>query len=196
MCQNAKHLFGIEDGLVMTHAVDDRGVHCGYATLGGFIDFACGAWMGKFYWQYYEFTGDKTFLAERALPFLRGIMRGYECALRKEGDALVLPISISAEYARIRYQDGRMVRQYIWKNPSWQLAAVHMLVDILLQACDILKIEPSPIWTDIKRRVPRYSLITEGGESRIGIAQGQDLEVCHRHHSHLARGASIRDLRL
>jgi hypothetical protein len=61
-----------------------------------------------------------------------------------------------------------------------------MLADILLEASEILGLATRPIWHDIKRRVPEYTLIGEPGKEHIAIWEGQDLDICHRHHSHLA----------
>ena len=40
---NARNLFGIDDGLLMTHAVDDRGYQCGGIAAGSVL--ACTASM-------------------------------------------------------------------------------------------------------------------------------------------------------
>lgn len=187
MRDNAQNMFGIDDGLLLTHAVDYRGMQCGGISAGTALDFACGGWMAQLYWLYYKYTLDEDFLRKRALPFMRGVMRVFEECLEESDGQLNIPLGISAEYKQIFKQDGGCATcQTTGRNPSYQLACLHMLADILLEAYKITGEYPEKIWYDIKNRLPRYSLIKEGDRSRIAIWEGQDLDVCHRHHSHLA----------
>ena len=188
MRANAKNLFGIDDGLLLTHAVDDRGYQCGGITVGSVLDFACGGWTAQLYWQYYRYTQDKKFLRERALPFMRGIMRIYEEALEEHDGRLSLPLSISAEYGFIFKvkKDGKLCNQNSGRDPSNQLMCAHMLAEALIESSRILELPAKPIWHDIRKRLPEYTLIGAPGEEHIALWEGQDLDVCHRHHSHLA----------
>ena len=178
---NFKVMFGIEDGFWFTHAVDDHGRQCGWLIPGSVLDPACGGWTAQLYWLYYRYSGDREFLKKRAFPFIRGIMRGYETMLEECNGHLSIPLAISAEYGCSNPET-----EEAGCNPSYQLACIHMLADILLETSRILDIEPKPLWKEIKERVPEYTLVGEPGSERIGIWEGQDLDVCHRHHSHLA----------
>ena len=188
MRNNAKNMFGIDDGLLLTHAVDDRGMQCGYINVGSVIDFACGGWVAQLYWLYYSYTLDKDFLVKRALPFIRGVMRVFEEALEERDGQLYIPLSISAEYCHVfeTQEDGHEIYQNSGCNPSYQLSCIHMLTDILLEACEITNEKPKHIWQDIKQRLPQYTLSNEVYNQHIAIWEGQDLDKCHRHHSHLA----------
>lgn len=188
MRENAKNLFGIDDGLLLTHAVDDRGYQCGGIHVGSALDFACGGWTAQLYWWYYRYTGDEKFLRERALPFITGVMRIYEAALEEHDGRLSLPLSISAEYGCVFpvKKDGRLCRQNSGRDPSNQLMCIHMLADALIEGCRVLGLEPKPFWLEIKQRLPHYTLTGEPGEEHIALWEGQDLDICHRHHSHLA----------
>lgn len=183
MKHNARALFGVNDALWQTHAVDDRGRQCGWISCGSVLDPACGAWTALLYYNYFVYTGDMTFLRDRAYPYIYGVMRGYEEMLRD----YEIPLAISAEYAA---SNGDM-RSIAGKNPSYQLAAIRKLATILIELSILLKKEPRPIWKDILEKVPHYSVV-EGYDSysgnyekRIAVWEGQDLDVCHRHHSHL-----------
>ena len=188
MRENARNLFGIDDGLLMTHAVDDRGYQCGGVHTGSVLDFACGGWTARLYWLYYKYTLDKVFLKKRAYPFIYGVMRVFEETLEEYNGRLSIPLSISAEYGCIFQvkKNGRMVNQNTGRDPSNQLACIHMLADMLLEASEILGIAPRPVWREIKQRVPEYTLTGDSGSEHIAIWEDQDLDVCHRHHSHLA----------
>ena len=180
---NAKMLFDVEDALWYTHAVDDRGRQCGALSCGAVLDPACGAWTALLYYGYWKQTHDRTFLKNRAYPFIYGIMRGYEEMLDENFE---IPVAVSAEYASSNEDADRAGR-----NPSYQLAAMHKLADILLELSAELKIEPRPIWRKVQEKLPQYATVeefehyTQRMESRIAIWEGQDLEHCHRHHSHL-----------
>ena len=181
---NAKNMFDIDDGLLLTHAVDDRGMQCSLMGTGVVLDFACGGWVAQLYWLYYKYTLDEEFLKKRALPFMRGIMRGFEEALEDQDGELLIPLSISAEYMHVFKDSGN--RQNAGSNPSYQLSCFHMLAGNLIEACEIINEKPEDIWLDIKQRLPQYSLIGENDNQHIAVWEGQGLDVCHRHHSHLA----------
>ena len=182
MRQNAKILVGIEDGLALAHAVDDRGYACGGISAGSSIDHAVSGWTAQLYWLYYEYTSDEKFLRERAFPFMKGVMRVYEEMLETKGEKFSLPIGISAEYAVIK----KNIKQRVGRNPSYQLACIHMIVDALLKASEILNKPPRKIWKQISKNLPAYTLVGETGKERIAIWEGQDIEESHRHHAHLA----------
>ena len=183
MKHNAHALFGVDDALWQTHAVDDRGIQCGWISMGSIMDPACGAWTALLYYDYWRTTGDITFLRDRAYPYIYGIMRGYEEMLRDFN----IPLAISAEYAC----SNPDMTTVAGRNPSYQLAAIRRLAMILIEISAVLKREERPVWRQILDRVPPYSVVGGydyyGGraEKRIGIWEGQDLANCHRHHSHL-----------
>ncbi len=72
--ENARIFVGIEDGLMLPHAVDDRGMRMGGFWTGS-MDHGCTAWMADLMYQYYRYTGDVAFLRETAYPFMYGAMR-------------------------------------------------------------------------------------------------------------------------
>lgn len=177
--RNAKVLFGINDGLIIGMCVDDRGEMLGGGP-GVLIDHACSGWIAQMFWQYYLYTGDVEFLRERAYPFMHGVMRVYEEMLEEKDGRLSIPVCISAEF-------GNDIKpRYMGKDPSWQLACIHMLTDALTEASCILKKRPRPIWREIKEKLPLYAMIGKPGDEHIAIWEGQDLDFCHRHHSHLS----------
>ena len=187
MQHNAKVLFDIDDGLWMTHLLDDRGFQAGWLHVGTILSPACGLWTAQLYWLYFQYTLDREFLQTRALPFMRGLMRCIEEMLEEYNGRLSIPLAVSDEYGF-----GNPNHNHAGRDPSYQLAAVHMLAQCLIETAHILGFNPDPAWLDIKQRLPQYTTI-EGKdvrsgeiEMRIAIWEGQDLEICHRHHSHLA----------
>jgi len=177
--RNARVVCGIEDGLILGMCVDDRGEMLGGGP-GVLIDQACSGWTAQLFWLYYLYTGDGTFLRKRAYPFMHGVMRVYEEMLVKKDGCLSLPVCISAEFG------NDITPRWMGPDPSSQLACIHMLADALQEAARILKTPPRPIWQTIKEKLPLYTLIGKPGDEHIAVWEGQDLDFCHRHHSHLS----------
>lgn len=175
---NARKFIGIDDGVMLPHAVDDR---C--TCMGGFwtgcIDHACTAWVADMMWGYVDDTGDWDYLREKVLPFMTGAMRVYEEMLEPDGDHYRLPVSVSPEY--------RGARMDAWgANASFQLAAAHRLLDDLEQAHAALGTCLPDRFADIKRKLPLFCPTEDPATARIALWDGVDLEESHRHHSHLA----------
>lgn len=174
----ARCFIGVEDGYMMPHAVDDRCV-CMGAFWTGAIDHACAAWMAQMMFDYYKYTGDVEFLREIGFEFMRGTMRVFEALLEERDGAFRLPVGVSPEY--------RGAELNAWgANPSFQLAAIHRLAADLIEAAAVLGVEPKPVWTAIRERLPQLTLIGEPGKEQIALWEGTPLEESHRHHSHLA----------
>ena len=177
--RNAKVFCGIDDGLLIGMCTDDQGELLASGP-GVLIDQACSGWTAQLFWQYYLYTGDIVFLRERALPFMHGVMRVYEEMLEETDGQFSLPLAISAEFG------NDIAPRLLGKNPSSQLACIHMLINALLETSRILNIRPRAIWQRIKKGLPPYTIIGNPGEERIAIWEGQDLDFSHRHHSHLS----------
>jgi len=172
---NAKMFLGIDDGLMLPHAVDDRCVCMGGFWTGS-IDHGSTSWVAQLMWLYYKYSMDDEFLRNVAYPFMKGAMRVYEEMLEDKDGELSLPVSVSPEY-------GGSSMNARGKNASFQLSLIHFLCRALCEASEILEInEGIEKWEDIDHRLPDFSTIN----NRIALWEGQDLAVSHRHHSHLA----------
>jgi hypothetical protein len=172
---NAKIFLGIDDGLMLPHAVDDRCVCMGGFWTGS-IDHGSTSWVAQLMWLYYKYSMDVDFLRETAYPFMKGAMRVYEEMLEDKDGELSLPVSVSPEY------NGASMNAW-GKNASFQLSLIHFLCRTLCEAAEILGTEDDvQKWKDIDSRLPDMALIN----GRIALWEGQDLERSHRHHSHLA----------
>lgn len=176
--ENAKKFIGIEDGFLLPHAVDDRAT-----CMGGFwtgcIDHACTAWVADMMWAYVDYTGDVVFLDENVLPFMTGAMRVYEEMLEWDGDVYSLPLSVSPEY--------RGSEMNAWgANASFQLAAIHRLLEDIQLAHQLLSTDVKESFLHIAEHLPKATLLKLDGRTHIALWEGMDLEESHRHHSHLA----------
>ena len=172
---NAKKFVGIDNGYVLPHSVDDRGV-----CIGGFwtgtIDHGSTAWVAAMMMRYVRYSGDVEFLKGGAFDFMKGAMNVYRAMMEEEGGKLTLPLGPSPEWG------GSDVRSAVGRDPSFQLAAAHRLARDLVDAAKLLGVQPDAMWLDVVKRLPQYS----AGESGIELFRGQALTESHRHHSHMA----------
>lgn len=175
--ENARLFLGIEDGLMLPHAVDDR---C--TCMGGFwtgcIDHACTAWVAMMMFDYVRYSGDMDYLQDKVYPFMIGTMRVYEEMLEKTDNGYNLPVSVSPEY--------RGANMNAWgANASFQLASIHRLLENLQAASTMLNVDANPLWQDIADHLPMASTSHVNAQKLIGLWDGVHLEESHRHHSHL-----------
>ncbi len=176
--ENARIFLGIDDGLMLPHAVDDRGTCMGGFWTGS-VDHGCTAWMADMMCQYWRYSGDEDFLRGTSYPFMLGAMRVYEEMLEEDGEGLALPVGVSPEFG------GAGLTAW-GRNASFQLACIHRLCRNLLDACATLGIAPKPMWLRIARELTRASAQGEPGHEQIALWDGLPLPESHRHHSHLA----------
>lgn len=173
--ENARKFVGIDDGYVLPHSVDDRGV-----CIGGFwtgtIDHGSTAWVAAMMMKYVRYSGDVAFLKDGAYDFMKGAMNVYRMMMEEKDGRLSIPLAPSPEWC------GADVKRAVGRDPSFQLAAAHRLARDLVDAAKLLGEEPNAMWLDVEKRLPQYT----AGPSGIELFQGQALTDSHRHHSHMA----------
>lgn len=173
-----KQFFGADDALLIPHAIDDRGQIVGNFWT-GMIDQGCVAWLGLLAWQHYRHTLKREVLTETALPLLSGAFGGFWAMADKENGRLSLPLTVSPEFRGSQFD--------AWgTNANFQLSAFQLTARLLQQIARLLGREEDPRWGRVLSQLPPYSLFKSHGSERLGIWDHQDLDECHRHHSHLA----------
>ena len=172
---NAKKFAGIDDGYVLPHSVDDRGV-----CIGGFwtgtIDHASTAWMASFMFRYVMYARDLAFLKSDAYDFMKGAMNVYRAMMEERDGRLSFPLAPSPEWG------GANPKGSVGRDPSFQLAACHRLAKDLIAAAEMLGEKPDSMWLDVEKRLPAYT----ADESGFLLFEGQPFVESHRHHSHMA----------
>ena len=172
---NARKFAGIDDGYVLPHSVDDRGV-----CIGGFwtgtIDHASTAWIASMMMRYVRYSGDVAFLRADAFDFMKGAMNVYRAMMEEKDGRLSIPLAPSPEWG------DSDVRKAVGRDPSFQLAAAHRLAQDLVDAATRLGEAPDPMWGDVRRRLPAYT----NGPGGFQLFEGQPFVASHRHHSHMA----------
>ena len=189
---NAKVFVGIDDGVMLPHAVDDRGIAMTASFWTGMMDHGSTMWMADMMWRYYEFggAGGKPFLRDSAMPFMEGAFNVfYKMLDRAKDGTLSLPVGSSPEY--------RGAEMDAWgRNASFQLAAAHRLAENLQLAAKALGTAPDPRWAEVREKLPLAAIVdhaagdgsdfSAGFGRQIGLWEGLTIQLSHRHHSHLA----------
>ncbi len=173
--ESAKKFVGVEDGYVLPHSVDDRGVCIG-GFWAGTIDHASTAWMASYMMRYARYSGDVAFLRDGGYDFMKGAMRVYRAMMEERDGRLSIPIAPSPEWG------GSDVRRAVGRDPSFQLAAARRLALDLVDAAKLLGEAPDAAWLDVLKRLPAYT----PGPGGFQLFEGQPFVVSHRHHSHMA----------
>lgn len=183
--ENAKQFVGIDDGFMLPHSVDDRGV-----CIGGFwtgtIDHGCTAWVAQMMFRYVTYSGDLAFLKTDAYPFMKGAMKVYRAMMEERDGKLTIAATTSPEWW------GEGPPGDAWgRDASFQLACAHRLARDLIRAAAFLGEEPEAMWRDVEKRLPLFSTAEQTscigrGPLEIGLFDGKRLFESHRHHSHMA----------
>jgi len=188
--ERARIFVGVENGLQLNHAVDDRGMSMGGFWTGA-VDPANTSWMAQLMWLSYRYSGDTAFLAEYAVPFLIAAFRVFRGMMEDDGTVYRIPLSISPEYGA-EGDDAWGV------NSSFFLANVHFLCETLERCRAVLPqhsdLQDEALFrevADVRERLPRYTAGRVPGDAHISgpeifLWENQHLAHSHRHHSHLA----------
>jgi len=172
---NAKKIFGFR-GVVanprasncclMLHWGDWPGDQAGIGLAG---------WMLHFYYDYYQFTGDREFLVKRFIPFAREIALFYEDFLANTEDS----------EGKYRFYMGYSPEHGLYANTTFDIAIAKNVLTTLISACKELNIEQEnlPKWQTMLSKMPPY-LINEFGELKEWSWPGVAEDYNQRHHSH------------
>lgn len=181
--RNARRLYGASGILVPAHA-STHGLHNHFGPVWCLTFWTAGAaWLGRLYLDYYRYTGDREFLAGRALPFLREAAAFYRDFLNhsaRPAAAVVFTPSYSPEN-RPGSSDSQAA-----VNATMDVAAVADLLRGLLATTEELgQADPdAPAWRALLAQLPAHR-VTADGELAEWIWPGLAENHAHRHASHL-----------
>ncbi len=141
------------------------------------------AWALQFYYDYYQYTGDKKFLEERAYPVMKEAAEFYEDFLIKtevNGKLAFVP-SYSPENSPITKNMSP-----VSINATMDISAAKQLLGNLINAAKILNKddELQRKWSDIISNLPDYE-VGPDGSFREWLWPGLEENHAHRHASHL-----------
>ena len=147
-------------------------------------------WIAQHFWEHYTFTGDKTFLAERAYPVMKGAARFIMDFLVEApaGTAyagkLVTNPSYSPENAFFLPNGEQSVFTY---GATMDLEIIYNLLTNCIQAEDILKKDAGfrAECEKTLKRLPAIQISKTTGRVMEWAEDYKEVEPHHRHTSHL-----------
>lgn len=137
------------------------------------------AWLAHHFYLHWKFSGDDTFLRDRAYPYLRDCAIFLE-AVTSEKDAdgtRTLPLSSSPEI-----HDNKP-NAWFPSITNYDLALIRWVFTTTADmAATLGDTEDAAHWRAVLEEMPSLSL---GDDRRLLVADGHPLEASHRHFSHL-----------
>ena len=137
-------------------------------------------WMSQFYYDYYLYTGDKKFLRERALPFMKEAALFYEDFLIEGPDGKLM---FSPSYSPENHPGNSDSQACI--NAAMDLGVARELLRNCIAASKALGTGEDDIrrWTALYAKLPDYQI--KDGAVKEWSTPLLDDNNAHRHASHL-----------
>jgi alpha-L-fucosidase 2 len=186
--ENAGKLFGCRGICVPAVSTPPSGLH---KLIAPHILHWTGAagWVGQHYYDYFLYTGDQTFLKERALPFLRETALFYEDFFTVGDDGFFVSApSNSPENNPAEYWDGAGMGQSMetTMNATMDFALAKEVLTHLIEGSDILGEDGAEVekWKGMLAKIPPYQ-INEDGAVREWMHPFYSDNYHHRHQSHI-----------
>ena len=136
-------------------------------------------WLAHHFYLHYQFSGDETFLRERAYPYLRDCAIFIEAVTAEKGadGKRTLPLSSSPEVNDNRPEAWfKGITNYDLALMRWLLGAT---AELAVKAGEV---DDAARWNAVRDELPTWSL---GPEGTLLVAPEYPLPESHRHFSHL-----------
>jgi alpha-L-fucosidase 2 len=143
-----------------------------------------GNWLTRHLWEYYLFTGDKEFLAEKAYPIMKGAAEfSLDWLVEDKDGYLVTSPSTSPEN---KFKDANGIAQSVTTGATMDLSVIWDLFSNLIQASEILGID-SVYRARISETRARLRPLKVGTKGQLLEWSGEfeETDPQHRHVSHL-----------
>lgn len=172
--ENARLYYGSRGIMTSAHS-SNTGKHFHWNEEWPLQFWTCGAgWLGHWFYQYYLHTGDKDFLANEAIPFLK------ECALFYE-DFL-----IEDSQGVFRFTPSYSAENGCGDNSTQDIAVAKEVLRNLIDSYKELGIHSPETgkWAEMLKKLPDY-MINHEGVLKEWISEEKEENHNHRHFSHL-----------
>ena len=152
------------------------------APMGGWIQYSLSptvsAWLAHHFYLHWRYSMDKTFLKERAYPWIRAVaVHLDQLSVRDSLGRRKLPLSASPEI-----NDNR-VDAWFKEMTNYDLSLVRWLFGAAEElATELGKKEDANLWSAIREEWPDLAVAENG---KLLVAPGYELKESHRHFSHL-----------
>lgn len=178
---NAKRLYNCR-GILIASRTSTFGENNHFDRTWPMTFWTAGAgWLSYFFYDYWQYTGDKDFLLNRALPFMKEAALFYEDFLIEDQTGrFVFNPSYSPENAPSNTGSQSCI------NATMDIAVARELLHNLIDVCEQLKIETNNVkkWKKMLSNMPPY-LINEDGALKEWAHPALADNYKHRHNSHL-----------
>ncbi len=184
---NAKMMFGCRGILPPLYMSPECGLkknpqaHVQYWT-------GSGAWLAQVYFDFWLFTGNREFLEQRAIPFLKEAAAFYIDFLVEGPDGLLHNYpGNSPENAPLGHLDAHGGPARVCVDATMDVALVRELFGNLVQALRVVEGESCPDlarYQSILEKLPAYRMNADGAIAEWIDSRQQD-NYHHRHLSHL-----------
>ena len=155
----------------------------GKIYAGPWLNWTAGAgWLSQLFYDYWLFTGDRDFLRDRAIPFMKEAALFYEDFLvEDENGRCVFSPSLSPEN-----EPAIPGASSVTVNATMDVAVAREVLANLCEACDVLGIEKESVvrWRAMLGKLPAYE-INGDGALKEWIHPSLKDNYPHRHQSHL-----------
>ena len=169
----AREFYGAE-GICMPGTMTQNG-----DSLGGWGMYSLSPinqlWLCQSFERHWRFTGDRTFLTERAYPYLKESARFILDLLEERDGALYLPISSSPEI-----HDDTLA-SFLTPNSNYDLSLMRWLFTALTELSREVGDGQEQVWQQYLDRLPALAV---SGDGILQLSPDELLQESHRHFSH------------
>ena len=148
-------------------------------AMGGWAQYSLSPtmtiWVAKSFDDYYLYTGDEKFFADRAYPFLRSVGSAIKSLLHEENGKLYLSLSTSPEI----FDDT--VKAYLKPNSNFDLALLIYLFSTLKKYAEKAG-DDAKTYEEVLNKLDDLAI---DGDGVVMLDRTQYLPETHRHFSHL-----------
>lgn len=174
---NAKKIYGCK-GIVSNPRSSNTPLYLHWGKWPGELAYGCMGWMLHFFYDYYQFTGNKEFLKNHVVPLLKENVLFYEDLLKDTEDKngkYRFYVSYSPEQDNLLYM-----------NSTYDISIAKAILTYLIKSAKILNIEEEniPKWENMLAKMPEYKINKNGELAEWAIDKYAE-NYNHRHHSHL-----------
>jgi len=173
---NARKLYGCR-GILSGSRASNTGIHLHWDRGWPGEMWTPGAsWLAHWFYDYYQYTGDKKFLSEHSIPWMKECALFYEDFLKDTEDA-------SGHYT---FRPSYSAENGWADNSTQDISICRELLNNLIAACDTLGIERDGMerWKEMLSKLPPY-LINDEGQLKEWSTPDKGENNNHRHLMHL-----------
>lgn len=178
--ENARRLYGCR-GIHVPSRASTHGLNNHFDATWPMTFWTAGAgWAAHFFYDYFLYTGDRDFLRERALPFMKEAALFYEDFLIEGPDGTYV---FNPSYSPENNPGNNPSQACI--NATMDIAVARELLNNCIAACKTLQTDPDKVarWQAMLAKLPDYQISDDGAVKEWTTPLLTD-NYQHRHCSH------------